>query len=96
MRATAGSNPAGATIGTTVDVGRIDRKLRDAHERGGDRVLERSQVVAGPQVERRDPRHRYSVEYFGWAFSPRIRATAWFAARAASEKPTVISVILPS
>ena len=38
----------------------------------------------------------YSVEYFGWAFSPRMRATAWFAAIAASEKPIVISVILPS
>jgi len=41
-------------------------------------------------------RPRQSVEYFGWTFSPRIFAIALFAAMAASPKPTVMSVILPS
>jgi hypothetical protein len=36
------------------------------------------------------------VEYFGWTFSPRIRAIALLAAIAASPMPIVISVILPS
>ena len=39
---------------------------------------------------------RQSVEYLGWTFSPRMRAMALFAAIAASPKPMVISVILPS
>jgi hypothetical protein len=37
-----------------------------------------------------------SVEYFGCTFSPRMRAMALLAATAASPKPIVISVILPS
>jgi hypothetical protein len=40
--------------------------------------------------------HPQSVEYFGWTFSPRMRAIALFAAIAASPKPTEMSVILPS
>ena len=96
IRATAGLVAGGRQHRDEVDGRRVDRHLGQARERRCDRGLERVEVVARPQVERRDPRHRYSVEYFGWAFSPRIRATAWFAASAASEKPTVISVILPS
>ena len=38
---------------------------------------------------------RQSVEYLGWTFSPRIWATALFAAIAASPMPIVISVIFP-
>ena len=39
---------------------------------------------------------RYSVEYAGCSFTPRARATHWLAAIAASPRPIVMSVILPS
>ena len=61
----------------------------------GDRRQRGSVVPRGRRRSAR-PDRGYSVEYLGCAFSPRMWATAWLAASAASEKPTVISVILPS
>ena len=50
----------------------------------------------GPPVLPPKGEIRQSVEYLGWTFSPRMRAMALFAAIAASPKPMVMSVILPS
>ena len=59
---------------------------------------ERSQGSSRPRGRTRftRPERDQSVEYFGWTFSPRMRAMALFAATAASPKPIEISVILPS
>ena len=95
----------------TIDVASLDDAMEAVKRAGGEIIQDRMPIPGvgwfaaftdtegnrfGLMQSDDAARRGYSVEYFGCAFSPRMRATAWFAARAASEKPMVISVILPS
>lgn len=97
-RTTIWSRPAGAGLARDMSGAEVDPPPTQP-ARPTANSTESTRRITQRWTRQRTDRFRrppYSVEYLGWAFSPRMRATAWFAASAASANPTVMSVILPS